>query len=132
MVIVRAALAYWALVFATGFVLGPLRITLLVPRLGERYAELLEMPVMLTACFYAARWTCRRFAVPTGCRPRLAMGLLAWALLLAAEFGLVLSLRGITIEEYFATRDPVSGTAYYLSLLIFALLPYLTGRRAAR
>jgi len=33
---------------------------------------------------------------------------MAGALLLLAEFTLVLRLRGLTLEEYFATRDPVS------------------------
>lgn len=125
MLVVKAALGYFALVFATGFVLGPLRIVLLVPRLGERYAELLELPLMLTACYYAARWICRRFAVPAQSGPRLALGSLALALLLIAEFSLVLTLRGIGIQQYLATRDPVSGAAYYLSLLVFALFPRL-------
>jgi len=132
MLVVKAALVYFALVFATGFVLGPLRIVFLVPRLGERYAELLELPVMVTACYYAARWTCRRFAVPPQSGPRLALGFLALAFLLTAEFSLVLTLRGLTIQDYLATRDPISGTAYYLALLVFALVPYLTGRTAAR
>ncbi len=29
-------------------------------------------------------------------------------------FGLVLWLRGLSIREYLATRDPVSGTIYYV------------------
>ena len=39
------------------------------------------------------------------------------------------SLRGLTLEEYFATRDPVSGTAYYLALLLLALMPLIVGHR---
>ena len=128
MLVVKAALTYFALAFGTGFVLGPLRIVFLVPRLGERYAELLELPVMVSACYFAARWTCRRFAVPRQSGPRLAIGFAALGLMLTAEFGLVLSLRGISIEQYFATRDPISGTAYYLALLVFALLPRLLMR----
>lgn len=132
MLVLKPALVYFVLVFGAGFVLGPLRIVFLVPRLGERHAELLELPVMLAACYWAARWTCRRFVVPARPGPRLVFGFLALACLLTAEFSLVLTLRGISMGQYFATRDPVSGTAYYLSLLIFALLPYLIGRRAAR
>jgi ABC-type iron transport system FetAB permease component len=57
------------------------------------------------------------------------MGFVALAFMLIAEFGLVLSLRGMTIGQYFATRDPVSGAVYYAMLLLFALLPYLYARR---
>jgi hypothetical protein len=56
---------------------------------------------------------------------------LAAALLLAAEFGLVLRLRGLTLEDYFASRDPVSGSAYYASVLLLALMPLLVNRRPA-
>jgi type IV secretory pathway TrbD component len=56
------------------------------------------------------------------------MGCIALMLMLAAEFGLVLWLRGIGIRQYLATRDPVSGTAYYTMLVIFALIPAVTGR----
>ncbi len=125
MPILRAGLAYFVLVFGAGFVLGPLRIVLLVPRLGERWAELVELPAMLLVCYWAARWACRRFDVAEAFGPRLAMGFLAWALLLAAEFSLVLTLRGVTVRQYLQERDPISGAAYYLSLVVFALLPCL-------
>jgi hypothetical protein len=48
--------------------------------------------------------------------------------MLAAEFGFVLTLRGLSIREYFAIRDPVSGFVYALSLVLFALLPLLVSR----
>jgi len=51
------------------------------------------------------------------------MGGLAGVLLLAAEFALVLPLRGMTIAEYFATRDPVAGAAYYAAVLLMVLMP---------
>lgn len=41
----------------------------------------------------------------------------------ATEFGLVLRLRKITIRDYLATRDSVAGTAFYLMLGLFALMP---------
>ncbi len=39
----------------------------------------------------------------------------------------MLSLRGLSIGEYFATRDPLSGSVYYLMLLGFALMPLFLG-----
>lgn len=136
--VVRAGLIYFALVFGAGFVLGPLRILILVPRVGGRAAELLELPVMVGLCWLAARWVTRRFAVPPATGARLGMGMLAGALLLAAEFALVLPLRGLTLAEYLATRDPVAGAAYYVAVLLMALMPLMVrgtmepDRRAAQ
>jgi hypothetical protein len=136
--IVKAGLLYFALTFGAGFVLGPLRILFLVPRIGTRAAELLELPVMIGISWLAARWVTGRLAVPPRPAPRLAMGAIAGALLLAAEFALVLPLRGLTLDEYFATRDPVAGAAYYAAVLLLVVMPLMvrgtTGpdRRAAR
>jgi hypothetical protein len=56
------------------------------------------------------------------------MGGIALVLLLVAEFGLVLWLRGLSIREYLATRDPVSGTVYYVMLGVFAIMPSSGGQ----
>jgi hypothetical protein len=122
----KGALLYFAIVFSAGFVLGTLRVLIVVPRLGTRAAELIELPVMLAVTIISARWIVQRPWVgsPAG---RLAMGSAALALLLAAEFSLVLWLRGLTIREYIAAQDPVSGTAYYLALALFGVMPLLVG-----
>jgi hypothetical protein len=127
--VLKASLLYFALVFGAGFVLGPIRILWLVPRVGTRTAELMETPIMLAVTFLAAHWTVRRLDVPPTTSSRLGMGCLALGLMLMAEFTLVLTLRGLTIREYFASRDAVSGTAYYLSLLLFAVMPLLVARK---
>lgn len=129
--VVRAGLLYFALTFGAGFLLGPFRLLVLVPRLGARTAELVEMPVMIGITWLAARWTTQRLGVPPGLGPRLSMGVLAGTLLLLAEFTLVLQLRGLTLDEYFATRDPVAGTAYYAAVLLLVLMPLLVNRSAA-
>ena len=43
---IRAGLVYFALVLGTGFMLGVVRVPFLAPRIGERWAELAEMPIM--------------------------------------------------------------------------------------
>ncbi|MBI3934825.1 MAG: hypothetical protein HY316_09030 [Acidobacteria bacterium] len=125
---VKASVLYFALVFAAGFAFGTIRVLLVVSRLGERTAELMEAPAMIAISYFAARWVVRRFALPPAPVKRLAVGLIALALMLAFEFGFVLPLRGLTIAEYFATRDPVSGTVYCISLALFALFPLLVRR----
>jgi hypothetical protein len=129
---VRAGLAYFAVVFATGFVFGTMRTLWLVPLLGERTAELLETPLMLAVIYLTARWIVRRFGLRQSSLPiRAAVGAVALILLVGAEIAVVLSLRGLTLADYIRSRDPVSGTAYVVSLLIFAAMPAVlgTGRR---
>jgi hypothetical protein len=128
---VVAGLLYFALVFGAGFVLGPVRVLWVVPRLGTRVAELLEAPIMLAVIVVTARWVTRKLAVPPAPAGRIGMGVLALVLLLIAEFTLVLPLRGMAFDDYFAARDPVSGTVYYLLLGALAVMPVVVapGRR---
>ena len=126
--ILKTGLIYFLLVFGVGFILGPIRILWLVPRLGERYAELIEMPLMLAAIILVARWMIHRFQIPTDTGVRLGMGFLAVVLLISVEFTMVLKLRGLTLEQYFQSRDPISGTVYYLMLVVFALMPWILRR----
>ncbi len=129
MQILKAGVFYFALVFGAGFVLGAIRVLWVVPRFGERTAELMETPIMFVVTIFAARWIVRHFAVPSIWPSRLGMGCVALGLLLAAEFTLVLWLRGLSIREYLATRDPVAGTVYYVMLGVFAVMPLLVARR---
>jgi hypothetical protein len=121
----EAGVLYFALVFGAGFVLGTVRTLRLVPRVGMRTAELIETPLMLVVTILVARWIVLRLAVPAAASARLGMGCIALLLLLVAEFGFMLPLRGLTIREYFASRDPVSGAVYYVMLAMFAAMPLL-------
>ena len=109
-----AAGIYFALVFSAGFVLGPIRILWVVPRFGVRLAELIEAPIMLVVIVAAARWVVGRYADNFTVRRRLALGAVALALMLLAEFALVTWLWGQSIREYFAGRDPVSSSVYHV------------------
>jgi hypothetical protein len=124
----KAGVLYFALVFAAGFVLGTFRTLWAVPRLGVRTAELMEAPIMLGVSILAARWVVRRVSIPPLWPRRLAMGCIALGLMLLAEFSVVLWVRGLTIRGYFEARDAVSGTAYFLTLGVFAVIPMFVGR----
>ena len=129
MLVLKAGAFYFAVIFAVGFVLGAVRTLWVVPLFGTRMAELMEMPIMLVVTIVAARWTVLRLSVPSMWSARLGMGCIALILMLIAEFGFVLWIRGLSIKEYLATRDPVSGAAYYLLLMVFAIMPRLVVRR---
>lgn len=123
------ALIYFLAVFGAGFVLGTIRVLLLLPLLGERTAESLEMPLMLAVIVVAARWITKRYLQSAQSREQIAVGLTAMGCMLAAEFLVGVTLRGLSPMEVWFNRDPVSGTAYYLSLLLFAVMPWLLARR---
>jgi len=125
----KASVLYFALVFAAGFVLGTIRTLWIVPIVGARMAELMEAPIMFMVTIVAARWIARHLAVPFTLLKRLSMGCIALALILVAEFTLMLRLRGLSIREYLASRDPVSGTVYYVMLGLFAIMPILVARK---
>jgi hypothetical protein len=127
--ILKAGALYFALVFAAGFVLGTIRVLWIVPRLGTRAAELMEEPVMFVVIVFAARWVVRRLSMPCATVVRLGVGFLALGFLLAAEFTVVVTFRGMSIGKYFATRDPVAGTVYFVMLGVFSVMPLFVARR---
>jgi hypothetical protein len=97
----------------------------LVPRLGIRWAELLEAPFMAAATYVAASFVVRRFHVPPNAAPRIAIGLTALFMLVCAELVLAALLQRLTPAEYIASRDPVSGPVYFALLVLFAAMPWL-------
>jgi hypothetical protein len=127
----KAGVLYFVLVFAAGFVLGAIRTLWAVPRLGVRAAELIEAPIMFGVSILAAQWVVRQFGIPPRWSRRLALGCLALGLMLLVEFTFGLWVRGLTIRRYFETRDPVSGTVYFVTLGAFAVIPIFIGRPRA-
>lgn len=129
MQILQSAILYFLLVFAAGFVLGTARVLFLVPLLGERTAELLEMPLMLILTVVAAQWILHHKMKDHQLSATLSVGFIALGILLIAELGVGMWLRGISATEIFLDRDPIAGTAYYMSLLLFAAMPAILTRR---
>jgi hypothetical protein len=127
--VMKAGAVYFALVFGAGFVLGTLRVLWLVPIVGTRTAELLEVPVMLTVIILSARWVVRHFSMPYTASSRLGMGCMALALILVLDFTVVLWIRGISFGQYIESFDPVAGPAYFVMLGVCAIMPLLVARR---
>lgn len=123
--ILKMGVIYFAIVFSTGFVLGIVRTLWLVPHLGIRNAELLEMPFMLIAIVLAATWIGAHIHREAVGSTRIAIGVLGLALLLSAEIILGVSLQGLSVIEVFTKHDPISGSVYYALLGVFAAMPWL-------
>lgn len=126
-----AAAAYFGIVFGVGFVLGSVRVPFLVPRLGERMAELAEMPFMLLAIVLAAGYIVKKYGATVPSLGWAVVGAIALAFLVFAELLLAVVLAGRGVGEYVASRDPISGSVYGVMLLVFAAMPWLRHRLAS-
>ena len=124
----KAGAIYFLLVFAVGWVLGPIRELWLVPHLGRTMGSLLEAPLMVIAMILAAGWVLRRLDVPYALNARLAVGLVALGILSVAELAGVRWVRGISIQEYLAGYATPSGLISLLLFLLFAAMPSLVER----
>ena len=108
--------------------MGTIRVPFLVPRLGDRVAELIEMPFMFIVIVLAARFITKRFALPATVLVRLSTGFLALGLLIAAELLLAVALQDRSLGEYMSSRDPVSGSVYLAMLALVAAMPLVITR----
>jgi hypothetical protein len=127
-----AGVLYFAIVFAVGFALGTLRVTTLVPRLGELASVAIEVPAMLVASWLASAWLVRGFRVPRTTVARLAMGGLALVLLLAAEWALGLVLFGRTVAGQLAAWATAPGLLGLGAQLAFGLVPFVQAQLVLR
>ncbi|MBI1402982.1 MAG: hypothetical protein GC147_07200 [Porphyrobacter sp.] len=125
----RAGLDYGALVFALGFVLGTLRVLWLAPLVGLVVATAFELPVMLAASWWLAERLLRRFAIAAP-GEALAMGLFAFALLLAAECALAVGLSGQSPAQWLAGLAEPHAALGLAGQVGFALIPWVRARRS--
>ena len=125
--VVLPALAYVATVFAAAFALGVLRVLVVAPRLGELAAVALEVPVVLGLSWLVAGRVLRRWPL-AGPGPRLAMGALAFACLMALELILATRLFGRPLDAVFSDMATLPGLVGLAGQIGFALVPALRGQ----
>lgn len=118
-----AGAAYFAIVFAIGFVLGTIRVMFIVPRFGEANAVLIELPVMLALSWISCAAIVRNFAVPPALVARLVVGAAAFALLMLAELGVSVFGFGRTVAEHVAAYEAASAQLGLAGQIAFALFP---------
>ena len=120
---IKAACAYFTIVFAAGFALGTVRVFMLAPVLGELGAVLLELPIMLAISWFVCRAAVRRFAVPAGWDQRAIISATAFVLLMLAELGLSVFVFGRPAGAFLASLASPSGAVGLLGQFAYALFP---------
>jgi hypothetical protein len=129
---ILAGIAYFALVFALGFLLGTVRTVLVrdAPIGARLVGVLIELPIMIGASWFMCRHLIRRFAVASTVTARSAMGGLAFALLLLAELAVGAILFGRTPAEHLALYRDASYALGLAAQVAFGLMPLLQLKRA--
>ena len=123
--IVVAAVLYFLIVFAVGFLLGPIRVFWLEPKLGETRAVLCEAPFLLVAIVLASRWLPSALGLSMDLVSLAGMGLGALVLQQLADFGVGSFLRRMTVREQLARLLRPAGLIYLAIVVVFAAMPVL-------
>ena len=121
----KAGLIYFVLVFAVGWILGPIRELWVVPQFGSLTGTLLEAIIMLIAMIVSASWVIRRFNPPQTLGSTISMGLVAFGILVPAEIAGVLWVRGLSVQEYLASFVTAPGAISLVMFVLFAVIPTL-------
>ena len=129
MQVLKAGTIYFLVAVGAEFVLEVIRLQVVALHVGERLAEMLEIPNVLLATIIGARWIVDRFTLPPLPGIRLGVGLVALMLLLIAEGTIILPLHGLSVSEYLAARDSVVGVAPLGALGVLTVMPFLVGYR---
>jgi len=130
--ILTASAIYFAIVFAVGLILGPIRVLWIEPWLGATLAVLCEAPLLAMAMALAARLAPRLAGLGGGWAARLTMGALALAMQQIADLSVGFGLRGLTLQAQLAYFQTPPGYIYIATLVLFAVMPLLVYWRSAR
>ncbi len=127
MPIARAALTYFIAVFTVAFMMGIARTLWLAPQIGALAAVAIEVPLMLTVSWFWARHFARHRPLSSA-RAALAVGALAFALLMVTELALAVWGFGQRPAEWLAALATPAGALGLAGQLGFAAMPWVVWR----
>ncbi len=121
--IIAAGVAYFAITFGIGFLLGTFRVLVLVPGLGDIAATALELPFMIAFSWIISQWLIIRFSVPAKLSARLIMGGVAFVLLVSAELALSALMFDRSLTQHLDQYRSLSAILGILGQVAFAAFP---------
>jgi hypothetical protein len=121
-------MAYWSMVFAAAFALGLVRTLWLAPRIGDLAAVACEVPITLAISWWAAHKVITRWRIAES-SDALALGLIAFAVLMVAEIVLARLLTGLSAGEWAASLMSGAGALGLGGQVLFALIPWMAVKR---
>lgn len=132
-VILFAAIRYFLIVFAAGFVFGTIRTLTTADTPDARLlAVAIELPAIIAVSWFACRHAVRAFSVQQDIVARLAMGAVAFGFLMLAELTLDVALAGRSVQEHFALYVQPAHMLGLAGQVVFALFPLIQSRTGVR
>ena len=119
-----AGSVYFILVFGAGVILGAIRVAVFAPSVGNTLSVILELPFMLAVAWFVCRGIIRLFSVPASRGARVAMGVVAFAFLMLAEFSLGQVL-GLSAAAQLQTYLTPAGLLGLMAQLAYGAFPVL-------
>ena len=130
--IVKSGVIYFLVTLGSGVVLEVIRLQVVALHVSEKLAGMLEIPNTLLATIIGSRWAVDHFLLPPLPGVRLSVGLVALILWLIGEWMVVLPLHGLSLSEFFASREPIAGIVPIGALAVLIVMPFLAGYRWER
>jgi hypothetical protein len=121
--VLSAGFVYFSAVFAVGFVLGTLRYLVFAPVLGETAAVAFEIPLLLTVSWFVSEAITDLFVIDKSVAQRMAMGGIAFALLMIAEGSLSMLVFGRTAAQHLASYSRPASALGLCAQMAFAIIP---------
>jgi hypothetical protein len=119
----KVGFLYFLITFVFAFVMGIVRVTFVIPLVGELSAVLMEVPLIIFVSWKVSAVVKLRYFSDRTVRDYLVVGLIAFFFLMVTEYFLAVFAFGRTSREYFLSLQTASGLIGLLGQMGFAALP---------
>jgi hypothetical protein len=108
--------------FGAGFLLGTVRVLLVAPAMGEFQATLVELPFIMTICWYQSLYFVKKLDADS-LLDRIGMGFIAFGTLMVLEVAGSLFIFHKTLDEFLKDSSSAKGTLGTVCQFISSLSP---------
>jgi hypothetical protein len=119
----KAGFYYFLITFLIAFVLGAIRVTLVIPLVGELSAVLMEVPLMILVSWKVSAWVMKKYFSARPIQDYFSIGLIAFLFLMLTEYFLAIFTFGRTSDEFFLSLQTAPGLIGLLGQIAFAFVP---------
>lgn len=116
---------YFLIVFAVAFVFGSLRVLFLAPLMGEIWAVLFEVSVLVILSWMISSRLLKKFELQSDCLGSIIVGGSAFLLLMLTEFTLSVFALSRSPTEFFGSLRVAPGVIGLMGQIFFGLIPFL-------